>query len=136
MSALIQNCTIDDFDNAIPLDTIISEDLIASADDLVCCWRYFRLNDSTSILKYGTPHGGATQVFLTAAQKIQYSVCFDWFTRYIHEAQILRIETPLGGIFIRKTTEKDNTPHAFVTMDIGMNPGAVVSIITLETVGC
>ncbi len=133
-TANIQNCTIDDFDNAVPLDMIISDDLIATAEDLVCVWRYFRLYNPKSLQKYDVPHGGSSTVKLTEAQQIQYSCCLEWFERYIDEAQILRIETPLGGIFIRKTTPKDNTQHAFVTMDIGMNPNAAISIITLECV--
>lgn len=120
------------------VDTQVSEELLASAEDLTTVWRHFRVLDGQSLAIYGYPvenDGREIKIppELTDAQKIQALVVHTWFRSFVIQKNItiLRIETPLGGIFIRKTLPGECV-HKFVTMDLPGDPNASLSVASFE----
>ncbi len=130
--------TILDIECATDQHTLISEELIATAEDLAVVWRYFRMKNKLSILAYGYPcdnagHDIVCEPILTESQLIQIEICKKWFISFsaVESVKILRIETPLGGLLIRKTLPGE-CRHKFVTMDLPMCPEMTVSVITFD----
>lgn len=106
------------------VDIQFSEELIATAEDLTVVWRHFRILDPQSRTIYGLPmenDGSEIKIPppLTDAQKIQSLIVHAWFRAFVQrdDVGILRVETPLGGIIIRKTRPGECL-HKFVTMDL------------------
>lgn len=143
--AAIVNNTIQATEDANILLTDFSEELVAGAEDLTIAWKYFRQTNIVANEIYGPvlSNDGAPVTDIVVLDDIQtavYNCCCRWFALYIDNTsieipRILRIETPFGGIFIRKTTETEREgrfKHMFVTMDLPAEQ-YTSSIITIES---
>lgn len=121
------------------VDVQFSEELIATAEDLTVVWRHFRVLDPKSLSIYGFPMENDRREIkipptLTDAQKIQALIVHSWFRAFVrrNDVGILRVETPLGGIIIRKTRPGECL-HKFVTMDLPGDNNTTLSTAIFET---
>lgn len=117
--------------------TEFSDVVIATGPSLHITWLYFRTNNAESLAKFGPPvnNMGVPHEPLSSRliDPVIYPQLEQWFIKYIRmtaPVNILRIETPVGGIFIRS----GNTKHAFVTADLPRDSTMNVTMATFETV--
>lgn len=112
------------------IEILFHENFTATAYDLTTLWRYFRLTDNNAVKLFTPPmHNDGSSVkeipVLTPLQKHLYTITREWFSKYISLCSsnvgakfILKITTPFGGIYIRKTIAQERQIHSFVTADL------------------
>lgn len=126
----VYNGCVDVIDNSEITDTIMTS-LATTSEVLTTVWRLFRTTDFDCLTKYGFPvdnRGIPVEIpIIPLEHKQVFAIVRDWFVAFISsDDDVLHIETPLGGIFIRKT-KPNESHHKFVTADLPPNDYGVVT---------
>lgn len=124
----------------IEVDIDIYENLYVDSATIEFFWKYFRLTNADSIQKFGPPVNNRgvplriDHVDIASYEQI-YDVLKAWFIKYIQmdtsKVNILKIETPLGGLYIRNVMPTEGLVHKFVTADLPAS-GEQIAMATFE----
>jgi hypothetical protein len=132
---------VDEAESAHILNIALEEGLIATSEDITILWRYFRITDDDSVAAHGLPvtNNGETisAVFaLRESQQIQYDILLPHFRQFALDPSIklMRIETPIGGLFIRKTGSLEPGAHKFMTADLQADSSICMTMIAFMAV--